>query len=111
MRANTKIFISQPKANLSKDEILDRRKEIVKKIRELNENFIIAETYLDSYEEMQSEDLNIFVNVPLLFLSKSIEVLSKCQFAYFSKGWENSRSCKIEYECAKKYGITIIIET
>ena len=111
MRANTKIFISQPMANLSKDEIIDRRKEIVKKIKELNENFIIPETYLDSYEEMQSEDLNIFVNVPLLFLSKSIEVLSKCQFAYFSKGWENSRGCKIEYECAKKYGITIIIET
>lgn len=30
--------------------------------------------------------------------------------AYFCKGWENTRGCRIEHEAAKAYGLEIIYE-
>lgn len=44
----------------------------------------------------------------LWYLGKSIEFLSKADYAYFAKGWENYRGCRIEHECAVQYGIKII---
>ena len=45
---------------------------------------------------------------PLWFLGKSLELLSTADMAYFAKGWENARGCKIENECAIQYGVTVI---
>ena len=42
---------------------------------------------------------------PLWFLGKSIELLSKADIAYFVKGWDKARGCKIEHQCAVEYGI------
>ena len=47
---------------------------------------------------------------PLEYLARSIADLAKADIAYFVKGWENARGCKIEYECASKYGIKCILE-
>ena len=45
---------------------------------------------------------------PLWFLGKSIELLSTADVAYFAKGWDNARGCKIEHDCAVAYGINTI---
>ena len=45
---------------------------------------------------------------PLWFLGKSLELLSMADIAYFAKGWENARGCRIENQCAIEYGITVI---
>ena len=45
---------------------------------------------------------------PLWFLGKSLELLSSADIAYFAKGWEEARGCKIENTCAVEYGITVI---
>lgn len=45
---------------------------------------------------------------PLWFLGKSLELLSTADIAYFVKGWENYRGCKIENTCAIEYGIEVI---
>ena len=50
------------------------------------------------------------VQIPLCFLAKSLESMSLCHAAYFCKGWENARGCRIEHEAAKAYGLTIIYE-
>jgi hypothetical protein len=50
------------------------------------------------------------VQIPLCFLAKSIENMSLCHKAYFAKGWENARGCKIEHEVALQYGLEIIYE-
>ena len=50
------------------------------------------------------------VQIPLCFLAKSLENMSLCHAAYFCKGWENARGCRIEHEAAKAYGLTIIYE-
>ena len=50
------------------------------------------------------------VQIPLCFLAKSLENMSKCHVAYFCKGWQTARGCRIEHEAAKAYGIAIIYE-
>lgn len=50
------------------------------------------------------------VQIPLCFLAKSLENMSMCHAAYFCKGWENARGCKIEHDAAVAYGLEIIYE-
>jgi hypothetical protein len=43
-------------------------------------------------------------------LAKSLELLSTADVAYFAKGWEEARGCRIENTCAIEYGIELVIE-
>ena len=36
--------------------------------------------------------------------------MSLCHAAYFCKGWEKARGCRIEHEAATAYGLTILYE-
>lgn len=45
---------------------------------------------------------------PLWFLGKSLELLAGADIAYFAKGWQEARGCKIENTCAIEYGIPVI---
>lgn len=38
------------------------------------------------------------------------ENMSLCHAAYFCKGWEKARGCKIEHDAAVAYGLEIIYE-
>ena len=75
------------------------------------ENFEVVNTYFKnewySNESMSSRGV---IQIPLCFLAKSIENMSLCHKAYFAKGWENARGCKIEHEIALQYGMEIIYE-
>lgn len=50
------------------------------------------------------------VQIPLCFLAKSLENMSLCHAAYFCKGWENARGCRIEHDAAVAYDLEIIYE-
>lgn len=50
------------------------------------------------------------VQIPLCFLAKSLENMSLCHAAYFCKGWEQARGCRIEHDAAVAYGLKIIYE-
>ena len=95
-----KLFISQPVQGKTKEEVLSIRKDASTKVKELLKEDIYV---IDSF----------FVNVPndikpLFVLGKAIELLSEADIAYFIKGWENYRGCRIEHQCAIEYGIAII---
>lgn len=62
---------------------------------------------LQNHKAMQERGV---VQIPLCFLAKSLENMSKCHVAYFCKGWQTARGCRIEHEAAKAYGIAIIYE-
>ena len=62
------------------------------------------------YKVIDSVLKNVKVKNPVECLSKSIGKLAKADIAYFAKGWENARGCKIEHEIAKQYGIEIMEE-
>ena len=104
-----KLFISQPMNGLTENEILEARKkainDFIKKYNQIEENtdaFItrddiaVLNTYFD-------EDAPEGTNPGLYYLSKSIEVLSHADAAYFATDWMNYRGCVIEEECANKY--------
>lgn len=44
------------------------------------------------------------MQVPLCYLAKSLENMSLCNTAYFVKGWEDARGCRIEHEAAESCG-------
>ena len=95
----TKIFISQPMKDKTNQEIEQERKEIIEKVRKYFWEFEV----IDSFFKDAPHDAK-----PLWFLGKSLELLSNANVIVLGKGWENSRGCRIEHECAVQYGISVI---
>lgn len=94
-----KIFISQPMKGLSEKEIKSNREKAIKKIKSLyGDDVEIIDSYIDDE------------GTPLWCLGKSIELLSTADIAYFLKGWNIARGCRIEYMCANDYGIGAYFE-
>ncbi len=60
---------------------------------------------IDSYFERAPVDAR-----PLWFLGKSFELLSTADMAFFARGWDEARGCKLEHEACKAYGIEIICD-
>lgn len=95
-----KVFISQPMKDKTNEQIKETREKLIAKAKErFGEDIEI----IDSFFENAPHDAK-----PLWFLAKSIEMLSTADVAYFSKGWNEARGCKIENMCAIEYGITVI---
>lgn len=42
--------------------------------------------------------------------AKSLENKSLCHVAYFCKGWEKARRCRIEHDAAVAYGLEVLYE-
>lgn len=97
-----KLFISQPMKGKTDEEILKERE---KAIASAKRNFVEDEEIevIDSFFQSAPVDAR-----PLWFLGKSLELLSTADIAYFAKGWENARGCRIENTCAIEYGIDVI---
>lgn len=96
-----KLFISQPMKGKTDEEILKEREKAIKSVKEKYgaENVDV----IDSFFQSAPADAR-----PLWFLGKSIELLSTADVAYFCKGWDQARGCKIENTCAIEYGIEVI---
>lgn len=98
-----KVFISQPMRNLKEQEILDTRAEAIIEASAILETPIYpVSSYFDMHvdSEVQATSLSS--------LGKSIEYLGMADYAYFVKGWEGARGCRIERACCIEYGIPII---
>ena len=95
-----KLFISQPMRDKTDEQILSER---AKAIESAKKNFGEDIEVIDSFFKDAPHDAK-----PLWFLGKSLELLSTADIAYFVKGWENYRGCKIENTCAIEYGLEVI---
>lgn len=97
-----KLFISQPMNGKTEEEILAvREKAIESAKRNLGEDVEVIDSYFEDYNPENG-------CVPLKYLAKSLELLADADVAYFAKGWEDARGCKIENACAIAYGIDVI---
>lgn len=95
-----KLFISQPMRGKTDEEILAVREKAIASAKEhLGEDVEV----IDSFFQNAPADAR-----PLWFLGKSLELLSTADVAYFAKGWEEARGCRIENTCAVEYGIDVI---
>lgn len=104
-----KAMLSQPMAGKTNQEIVETRERAIKELTECG--FEIVNTlFTDEWYSNEKMKERGVVQIPLCFLAKSLENMSLCHAAYFCKGWENARGCKIEHEAAKAYGLEIIYE-
>ncbi len=97
-----KVFISQPMKGKTEEEILKVREKAIASVkRKRGEDVEVLDSYFADY----NPDTGC---VPLKYLAKSLEILADADIAYFAKGWEDARGCRIENECAIEYGIKLI---
>lgn len=102
-------MISQPMAGKTDDEIKIARDSAIKTLSDKGYEVVNTLFTNEWYSQERMKERGV-VQVPLCFLAKSLENMSLCHVAYFCKGWEKSRGCKIEHEAAKEYGLKVIYE-
>lgn len=105
-----KIFISQPMTNLDEAEILATRKKEIQYIKEHIENAEIVGRYFKdaTREYVESfEQFDYIKNWDIYWLGRSIEELAQADVLWLCDGWEYSKGCNIELECAIQYGLEI----
>ena len=104
-----KAMISQPMANKTEQEIVETRERAKNVLEGLGYEFINT-LFTDEWYSPESMKERGVENVPLCFLAKSLENMSKCHVAYFCKGWKETRGCRCEHDIALAYGMNIIYE-
>lgn len=104
-----KAMLSQPMAGKTNKEIVETRERAVNELQKRGYQIVNTLFTDDWYSKEQMEARGV-VQIPLCFLAKSLENMSLCHAAYFCKGWEQARGCRIEHEAAKAYGLEVIYE-
>ena len=89
-----KVFISQPMGDKTTEEIIKERDRVKKELEEkLGYKIEIIDSFFNSH----------FAHPPLYYLGRAIEMMADADLVYFVKGWEKSRGCQIEHQCAILY--------
>ena len=104
-----KVMISQPMGGKTEDEIVATREKAISILEEKCYK-VVNTLFTDEWYSKEKMEERGVVQIPLCFLAKSLENMSLCHAAYFCKGWENARGCRIEHEAAKAYGLEILYE-
>lgn len=104
-----KAMLSQPMAGKTQAEIVSTREKAVAAL-EAKGYEVINTLFTDEWYSKEKMEERGVVQIPLCFLAKSLENMSLCHSAYFCKGWEQARGCKIEHDAAMAYGLDIIYE-
>lgn len=95
-----KLFISQPMSDKTDEEIEAERSLAIESARkELNDDIEVIDSFFKGAPHSAT---------PLWFLGKSFELLSTADVAYFCKGWDKYRGCKMEHKACEEYGIQIM---
>ena len=107
------IFISQPMTGKSEEEILATRQKAIDKIHQLFdadgvEINIIASYIDDATRKHFKEHVSDNINWDIFWLSQSLERLAMADMIWLCEGWEYSKGCNVELECAIQYGLCIV---
>lgn len=104
-----KAMLSQPMAGKSDKEIAETRERAIAELEKRGYE-VVNTLFTDEWYSSEKMSERGVIQIPLCFLAKSLENMSLCHAAYFCKGWEQARGCRIEHEAAKAYGLEIIYE-
>ena len=104
-----KAMLSQPMAGKTENEIIETREKAIEALRKRGYQ-VVNTLFTDEQYSREAMESRGVVQIPLCFLAKSLENMSLCHAAYFCKGWENARGCRIEHDAAVAYGLEIIYE-
>lgn len=104
-----KVMISQPMAGKTDQEIVETRERAIK-VLEKKGYTVVNTLFTDEWYSPEAMKERGVESIPVCFLAKSLENMSKCNAAYFCKGWRQARGCIIEHEVALAYGLDVIYE-
>lgn len=104
-----KAMISQPMAGKTDEEIVQAREKAIAFLKGSGHE-VVNTLFSDEWYSKEAMESRGVIQIPLCFLAKSLENMSLCHTAFFCKGWENARGCRIEHEAAVAYGLEIIYE-
>ena len=107
------VFISQPMTGKSEEEILATRQKAIDKIHQLFdadgvEINIIASYIDDATRKHFKEHVSDDINWDIFWLSQSLERLAMADMIWLCDGWEYSKGCNVELECAIQYGLVVV---
>lgn len=92
-----KVYISQPYAFKSDEEIVKVRENIIKQLHDYLKDVEVLDSVIQKEQTFGLKQL-----------SQSILVLSDADAIIFAPGWEKSRGCRIEHTIAQEFNIPII---
>ena len=104
-----KAMLSQPMNGKTDEEIVATRERAIKELEAAGYE-VVNTLFTDEWYSSENMKNRGVENIPLCFLAKSLENMSLCNAAYFCKGWDKARGCKIEHDAAVAYGLDIIYE-
>lgn len=104
-----KAMISQPLNGKTEEEIAETRGHAIR-VLEAKGYDVVNTLFTDEWYSPEAMEKRGVEQIPLCFLAKSLENMSLCHAAYFCKGWEYARGCRIEHEAAVAYGLGILYE-
>lgn len=104
-----KAMLSQPMAGKTEEEIIETRERAIKKLESMGYE-VVNTLFTDEWYKPENMKKRGVEQIPLCFLAKSLENMSKCHAAYFCAGWEHARGCKIEHDAAVAYGLDVFYE-
>lgn len=104
-----KAMLSQPMGDKTQEEIVETRERAIRALQDRGYK-VVNTLFTDEWYSKEAMEARGVVQIPLCFLAKSLENMSLCHAAYFCRGWEQARGCRIEHEAAKSYGLEIIYE-
>ena len=104
-----KAMLSQPMTGKTEEEIIKTRNHAIEELTKLGYE-VVNTLFTDEWYNKENMKERGVVQIPLCFLAKSLENMSKCHAAYFCKGWELARGCRIEHEAATAYGLKCYYE-
>lgn len=91
-----KLFVSVPMNGKAVAEIVEQMKQAHQAAeRIVGVPLVLLDTVFDLPEGTR----------PLGYIAESIKMLAEADVAYFCDGWERARGCRIEWMCARDYGV------
>ena len=107
------IFISQPMSGLSEEEILATRQKEINEIYQIANKDNVEVNIIDSYIDDETRNgfqgyMTNVINWDIYWLSQSLQKLAMANVLWLCDGWEYSKGCNIELECAIQYGLDIV---
>lgn len=103
-------MISQPMRNIPEKEIVATRERAKKYLESQGYEFVNTK-FTDEFYNSEVMEKEGVVYIPLRFLAKSLDNMSKCNTVFFCEGWEGARGCRHEHAIATEYGVEILYES
>lgn len=110
------LFVSMPMNGLEEEEIAEKMSEYVDAFKD---RFNVSSTlFTDSdFNVFTTDTLDlthysgaVIQHIPISYLAMSLAIMATCDAAFFAKGWEDARGCRIEHAVAEAYGLELIYE-